>query len=84
MISAAANPRVARLAVERFGALGANRIIVTKLDEAATFGVVLNVSAATDATVSCVTTGQEVPEDIHPASADLLAECIVKGRWDAT
>ena len=84
VISAAANPKVAASALKRFGPLGTNRIIMTKLDEATTFGVILNIAAATDAAVSCVTTGQEVPDDIHPADANLLAECIVKGRWDAT
>jgi len=82
-ISAAANPRVASATVERFAPLGANRIIMTKLDEADTFGVVLNVAAAAEAAVSFVTTGQDVPDDIAPADARLLAEAVVKGSWNA-
>jgi len=82
-ISAAANPRVASATVKRFAPLGANRIIITKLDEADTFGLVLNVAAAAEAAVSFVTTGQDVPDDIAPADARLLAESVVKGSWNA-
>ncbi len=82
VLSAAGNPRVARSALKRFGPIGANRILVTKLDEAETFGMILNLASATDAGVSCVTTGQDVPDDIAPADASRLAECIMFGSWN--
>ena len=83
VVSAAASPRVADSTVGKFAALRPNRIIVTKLDEAATFGMILNVAAATDAALSYVTTGQDVPDDIGPAKADVLAESILRGGWHA-
>jgi flagellar biosynthesis protein FlhF len=61
--------------------LGANRIIVTKLDEAGSFGIFLNVPAAGGGPISYVTTGQDVPEDIARADADTMAECILSGRF---
>ena len=84
VISASSSARVGQAALRHFAPLGANRIIITKLDEAETFGIILNIAAATDATVSYVTTGQDVPDDIAPAEARRLARCIVKGSWDAS
>ena len=54
---------------------------MTKLDEAATFGVFLNLSSQGVA-LSYVTTGQDVPEDIEAADANRLAERIVGGSRD--
>ena len=81
VVSATANRACTRTVLERFMPLGANRIIVTKLDEAGSFGVFLTVSQPGGAPVSYVTTGQDVPEDIAAADADSLAQCILTGRF---
>ncbi len=81
VVSATANRACTGTVLERFVPLGANRIIVTKLDEAGSFGVFLNVSEAGGGPISYVTTGQDVPEDIARADADNLAECILGGRF---
>ncbi|MEI7835318.1 MAG: flagellar biosynthesis protein FlhF, partial [Planctomycetota bacterium] len=46
VIAATASSRCARQVMTNFAPLGANRVILTKLDEADSLGVVLNVSAA--------------------------------------
>jgi len=66
--------------LERFVQLGANSVIVTKLDEATTCGSVLNIADAGKLPISFVTTGQDVPDDIQPADAKRLARCIVEGN----
>ena len=81
VVSATGNQRWTRSVLERFLPLGANRLIVTKLDEAEAFGVFLNVAATGTGPLSYVTTGQDVPEDIAPAVADSLAECILTGSF---
>ena len=81
VISATGNRPCTREVLERFLPLGVNRVIVTKLDEAATFGVLLNVSTDADRPLSYVTTGQGVPEDILAADRESLAECILSGRF---
>ena len=81
VVSATANRACTAAVLERFMPLGANRIIVTKLDEAGSFGVFLNVSEAGGGPISYITTGQDVPEDIARADADALAECILTGRF---
>ena len=78
VVCATANRACVKSTLERFLPLGANRIVLTKLDEAETFGMVLNVAAAGVA-MSFVTTGQDVPDDIEPANAPALAESIVGG-----
>lgn len=81
VVSATANRSCTATVLERFVPLGANRIIVTKLDEAGSFGVFLNVSEAGGGPISYITTGQDVPEDIARADAETLAECILAGRF---
>lgn len=77
VVSAASSRASAAKAVENFLPLGANRLIITKLDEAETFGTVLNVAAAAASPVSYVTAGQEVPDDIAPADSRRLAELVM-------
>ncbi|HAU36564.1 MAG TPA: flagellar biosynthesis protein FlhF [Phycisphaerales bacterium] len=77
VISAGAAKASIRGVMERFGSLGADRILLTKLDEAGTFGTILNV--ARRSALSFVTHGQNVPDDIAPADPELLAQRIVQG-----
>ena len=80
VLSATANRSCTQSVLDQFGPLGANHLIVTKLDEAGTFGVFLNASLAEGMPLSYVTTGQGVPNDISRAGAENLAECILAGR----
>lgn len=63
--------------VERFSKIHTDRIIFTKLDEAVTFGVVLNVMRKVRKKLSYITTGQEVPHQIEPGRADRLAALVL-------
>ena len=84
VVSATANRRCVVSTLERFIPLGANRIVLTKLDEAATFGSILNVAMAGRVPISYVTTGQDVPEDITAADSHRLAGWIVDGAMEST
>ena len=55
------------------------RLIFTKLDESASFGVLINVLRRTTAKLSFVTTGQEVPDDIEPGRPERLARLVLDG-----
>ena len=66
--------------VERFSCIPTDRIIFTKLDEAVTYGVLINVTARVKKALSYVTTGQEVPHHIEPGRADRLADIILQGK----
>lgn len=65
---------------DRFASLKPSMVIFTKLDEAANFGVLVNVAQRLSAKLSYVTTGQEVPDDIEPGRADRLARLVLDGN----
>lgn len=77
VLSSTSQPSAIKSAVERFSPLGVNRVILTKLDEAVSFGIILQVVRQVNASLSYVTTGQDVPDDIEVGSAGRLARWIV-------
>jgi flagellar biosynthesis protein FlhF len=77
VLSAVAGERSLRAAVERFAIARADRLILTKLDEADGLGGVLAVIGQADRPVSYLTTGQAVPDDIEPADRRRLARLIL-------
>ena len=77
VLSAVAGERSLRAAVERFAMVHADRLILTKLDEADGLGGVLAVLGQADRPVSYLTTGQAVPDDIEPADRARLARLIL-------
>ncbi len=62
---------------ERFARVNPDRVIFTKLDEAVTCGTIFNVAARIAKRVSYVTTGQEVPHQIEPGDARMLARRVL-------
>ncbi|MHC5003649.1 MAG: flagellar biosynthesis protein FlhF [Planctomycetota bacterium] len=77
VLSCTASERVMRHEAEAFGAVGVHKVAVTKLDEAASFGVIVNVLNDIDLSLSFLTTGQEVPDHIEPGRARRLAELLM-------
>jgi flagellar biosynthesis protein FlhF len=86
VLSSTCSQQVLMETVERFSRVHTDRIIFTKLDEAVTFGVLLNVLGKADKHLSYVTTGQEVPHQIEPGCpnrlADLVLGCVSGGKID--
>jgi flagellar biosynthesis protein FlhF len=80
VLSSTATAGNLQLAVERFGELGASRLILTKLDEAVGFGVLLEAVRKVNQRLSYVTMGQDVPDDIGVGSATELARLILGDR----
>ncbi len=64
-------------AVDRFSQIRVDRIIFTKLDEAVTFGVILNVARKVNKRLSYLTTGQEVPHQIEVSRPQRLAALVL-------
>ncbi len=62
---------------EAFDEVGPDRIVLTKLDEAVSFGVLINVIHKVDKKLSFITTGQEVPEHLEVGQAKRLAELVL-------
>ncbi|MFH0882751.1 MAG: flagellar biosynthesis protein FlhF [bacterium] len=76
----AANIRVEdqRQMIERFSSIPANRVIITKLDEATSAGHLLEMSRLLPRGWIYLTTGQNVPDDITEADELLLAAMVAK------
>ena len=64
-------------AIERFSRIQTDRIIFTKLDEAVTYGVLLNVARQVNKQLSFLTTGQEVPHHIEATRGERLASLVL-------
>lgn len=58
-----------------------NRLIITKVDETRTHGVILNAKKVSNCNLSYITTGQNVPDDIEIASSSKIADLLL-GRKD--
>jgi flagellar biosynthesis protein FlhF len=77
VLSSTSSQKCVELAITKFGEVRVDKIIFTKLDEAAHVGVVLNVIHKVNKTLSYVTTGQNVPDDIEVGEPRRLAELIL-------
>jgi flagellar biosynthesis protein FlhF len=77
VLSATSAERSLRAAVERFALARADRLILTKLDEADGLGGILAAIGQANLPVSYLTTGQAVPDDIEPADRRRLARLIL-------
>jgi len=64
---------------KNFSFLNIDTLIFTKFDETKVFGTIFSLIYDTDKPVSYFSIGQEVPDDIVPASSDFLVECILDG-----
>ncbi len=88
VLSSTVGDNVLRKTAQRFKALGPDRCILTKLDEAVTTGTIAGMCDRIGLPLSFVTVGQEVPDDIEPARVDRLARCVIDGpeavvrRWN--
>jgi flagellar biosynthesis protein FlhF len=77
VLSATASQECVQLAVTKFSNVRVDKMIFTKLDEAAHVGVVLNVARKVGKALSYVTTGQDVPDDIEVGRGRKLAQMIL-------
>lgn len=80
VLSSTCTQKVMLEAAQRFSAVRTDRIIFTKLDEAVSFGVLLNVSKQVGKELSYITTGQEVPHQIEPTASLRLADLVLTGE----
>jgi flagellar biosynthesis protein FlhF len=65
--------------IRRYRSLPVHRIILTKLDEVQTYGVLFNVLVHAGLPVSFLSAGQRVPEDLEVAARKRLAD-LIRGK----
>jgi flagellar biosynthesis protein FlhF len=81
VLSASSSTRVVREVIANFRPTAPNRVIFSKLDEAVTFGQLLNIAQSTGLPVSFLTTGQSVPDDISVADNMQVAKMVYTGEF---
>ena len=74
VLSSTASEKVLLSEAEAFSRVGVDKLILTKMDEAASLGGLMSMLRMVGKPVSFITTGQEVPDHLEPASARRLAE----------
>jgi flagellar biosynthesis protein FlhF len=77
VVSASLSGEILREVVEKFTVLCPTKLIVTKLDESANRGCLVNLPLRTGLAVSCTTAGQNVPQDIDFAEPGKLAHNVI-------
>jgi len=80
VLSSTAGEKVLLREAEAFGAVGVDKIALSKMDEAVGFGGLINVVRKFNKPLSFITTGQEVPDHLEVANAQRLAEMVMTGR----
>ncbi len=78
VISATTKLTDAREILNKFAAVNPEKIILTKIDETGSLGMVINLLRNQKIALSYLTNGQSVPDDIESASADILTDLILK------
>lgn len=76
-VSAATGAMELAAVADRYRLLAPDRLVVTKIDEAAGPGGVLSASVRICRPISCVTDGQRVPEDIHAYTGTELVDLVI-------
>ncbi len=79
VLSATSKLSVLYETIEKFQSIGFSSIIFTKLDETNNIGSLLTISKKYNISISYITDGQKVPEDIREANKTELSELFIKG-----
>lgn len=77
VLSSTAGEKVLLREAEAFSALGVEKVVLTKLDEAVSFGVLVGVIRQIGKKLSFLTTGQEVPDHIEAGRPERLAGLVL-------
>jgi flagellar biosynthesis protein FlhF len=83
VLSSTAAEKVLMREAEAFAEVRTDKIVLTKLDEAVSFGMLINVMQVVGKKLSFVTTGQEVPDHIEIGQPDRIAQLVVDGAFTA-
>jgi flagellar biosynthesis protein FlhF len=83
VVSAATGALELAAVADRYRALQPDRLVVTKVDEAAGPGGILSAAVRICRPIACVADGQRVPEDLHALTGAELVELVAGPDGDA-
>ncbi len=64
--------------VDRFQVFRPRKLLFTRLDETGTYGPILNQVVRTATPASFLAAGQQIPEDLEPATADRILDLVLR------
>lgn len=67
---------------DKFRVFKYNSVVFTKIDEAVTFGNILNIVTNFDIPVSFLSNGQVIPDDIISADSEFIANMVYTGKYN--
>jgi len=79
VVSAAAGPQQLAAVAERYQLLRPDRLVFSKLDEAAGPASILSAVTRIGRPIACVADGQRVPEDLHALTGPQLVDLVAGG-----
>lgn len=79
-LAASSDEDVLRRSLRAFAPASPDRVLLTKIDEAESLGAVFSVLCESGLPLSCVTTGQEVPDDLEAADSERFARWVLDGH----
>lgn len=79
MLPVSLTEKTARAIIESYKPLNYNRIIFSKIDEAASYGMILNIANSIDTDISYITSGSACNSGIAQAEEEKLAQLITTG-----
>jgi len=82
VVSAATGAHELAAATERYRSVAPDRLVFSKLDEATGPGAILSATVRVGRPVSCITDGQQVPEDLHALTGPQLVDLVFPGPRD--
>lgn len=77
-VAASLGVSIQKEVIEKFSALSPTGLVVTKLDESFDCGALVNLPIKTGLGISCLTAGQNVPQDIEFADAGVIARFVTE------
>jgi flagellar biosynthesis protein FlhF len=66
-----------RRVAEQYAVFRPRKLLFTRMDETETFGPILSLSVRMAKPVSFFSRGQRIPEDLEPATADMLLDLVL-------
>jgi flagellar biosynthesis protein FlhF len=78
VLTASARSADLKRVVDRFEVFRPRKLLFTKLDETGTYGPILNEAVRTGKPVSFLASGQQIPDDLEPATADRILDLALK------
>ena len=81
VLSTTSNTKSMLDAAEKFSLFNYSSFIFTKIDEAVTFGSIVNLTTSNNKPVAYLSNGQTIPDDIISADSEFIANMIFTGNY---